>query len=45
MFRLGEVSSTEIALGEDHPLGAQTGEILVAEIVTGELAVCPVLHS
>jgi hypothetical protein len=45
MLRVGQVGTTEIAFGEDHPLGAQTGEVLIAEIVTGELAICPVLHN
>ena len=45
MLRLGQVGPAEIAFGEDHPLGAQTGEVLVAEIVTGELAIRPVLHN
>ena len=45
MHRLGEVDTTEVAFGEHHPLGVQAGEVLVPEVMAGELTVYPVLHS
>jgi hypothetical protein len=39
VYRFGEVDAAEIALGEHHPLGAETGEVFIAEVMSGELAI------
>ena len=40
----GEVGSVEVTVGENHTLGAQFSEISLAEVMTGELLIHPVLH-
>jgi hypothetical protein len=39
MYRFGEVDAAEIAFGEHPPLGAQTGEVFIAEVMSDELAI------
>ena len=44
MYRFGEVGAAEVALGENHPLGMQAGQILVPEFLAGEFTVRPIRH-
>ena len=44
MYRLGEGGSAEVTLGEDDPLGAQAGQVLVPEFVVGEFTIRPLRH-
>lgn len=41
MLRLSQVDTGEIAFGEHDPFGAQSTEVIVAEIVAYELLVDP----
>ena len=44
MHGAGQISTIEVAVGEDHSLGAQFSEVSLGEVVAGELLVHPVLH-
>ena len=44
MHGSGEIGSIEVAIGENHSLGAQFSKIGLGEVMAGELLVHPVLH-
>jgi len=39
MHRLGEIDAAEVTFGEHNLLSAQTGEVLISEVMIGELEV------